>query len=187
MKHFIKLNSEKVCGWSSTSTFIFFFFFFNFSSKPGSLNYFHFTVCGRSVVIHKAQGALQRVAGAAGSGACHGARLFPVKQAQNSSEQITCITDHFLLFLLVKWVDVFTKGKKSPFIVWKCYFSFLVTRFANNNLNISGVTRTIKFPQNRINIDLLIKNRLLWIWINWERMSKKLMQQQDSYVFQTQI
>lgn len=48
--------------------------------------------------------------------------------------------------------------REVPFVIENVFFFFLVTRFADNNLNILGVTRTIELlTLNRLilNLDLL--------------------------------
>jgi len=79
---------------TSTSTLI----FFHSSFKPHSLSYFHFHHVWK--VSGNLRGVLQHVPRAAVGSACRAAHLFPVKQTQNSLQQITCITEHFLLFCL---------------------------------------------------------------------------------------
>lgn len=55
-------------------------------------------------------------------------------------------------------MDILTWEEKSALCdCLKRFFAFAFLGFASNNINISRVTKTIKFPQSRMNVDSLIK------------------------------
>lgn len=55
-------------------------------------------------------------------------------------------------------MDVLTWEEKSALCdCLKRFFAFAFLGFASNNINISRVTKTIKFHQSRMNVDSLIK------------------------------